>query len=672
MNVNIQNDYQQPEVHPLGEPISFTSKGQVKSRCYEDEWDFLGTEIKANGKKANVSFYKTNPIYKRAIQDTLFGLFSLYKEKNAQEPSSSQLSAWKLGLQHIANALGSTQWADINHRHLFRGFKVHLKKVQLGKSTLLNNILVALNQLFDAGVINRIVDSSELVPLARSHKVDQHIAIPIVMYQKLLSRVISVVETYHPYRHEIARVMGEAYDIQARINRGENLLKNVQGERSFSFLSKKAAATSSRINSASRLLINHDIPEFDIRFDGSQLGLLQYSCEMVVLAFSGVRIGEMVSFNEKSYSIIKTDVCKEISVLTGKTSKGSGGIPTTEVWQTHPIAKDALELAYETTSPLRAIYKVKIESMFKSEQLNIDSYQHALKEVESAFIPLKPSVQKNTFVGANMARAFDRLMKIFDIRATSEDVNEFNLLNPSREGALIVGGYLPKLTPHDFRRSFAVFFKRYGFGTTSSIKFQYKHENINMSDYYANNAELMRMHDVLVDSDLLQLMEEEGISLGVDIYHDIYNQSEHLSGIGGERIAQDKFKKMKAGHHVYMSRVEIESLVRNGSLSAVQLPTGGYCTNGECERICGMGLFIGEKKKCIHSVNTDKTAKEMARQRKRLISKFQGLNIGDTFMVSILVGIKQKIKEIELMLVQHEIKYVAFEDNVEGLINVET
>ena len=182
----------------------------------------------------------------------------------------------------------------------------------------------------------------------------------------------------------------------------------------------------------------------------------------------------------------------------------------------------------------------------------------------------------------------------------------------------------------------------------------------------------MRMHDVLVDSDLLQLMEEEGVSLGVDIYHDIYNQSEHLSGIGGERIAQDKFKKMKAGHHVYMSRVEIESLVRNGSLSAVQLPTGGYCTNGECERICGMGLFIGEKKKCIHSVNTDKTAKEMARQRKRLISKFQGLNIGDTFMVSILVGIKQKIKEIELMLVQHEIKYVAFEDNVEGLINVET
>jgi len=129
---------------------------------------------------------------------------------------------------------------------------------------------------------------------------------------------------------------------------------------------------------------------------------------------------------------------------------------------------------------------------------------------------------------------------------------------------------------------------------------------------------------------------------------------------------------MKAGHEVYMSRAEIELLVRNGSLAAIQLPTGGYCTNGDCERICGMGLFISEKKPCVHKVNTDKTAKVLSRQRKRLIRQFQGLNSGDTMMVSILVGIKQKIKEIEVTLVKHEIRHDAFEDKVRGLIDVKS
>ena len=85
-----------------------------------------------------------------------------------------------------------------------------------------------------------------------------------------------------------------------------------------------------------------------------------------------------------------------------------------------------------------------------------------------------------------------------------------------------------------------------------------------------------------------------------------------------------------------------------------------------------MGLFISEKKPCVHKVNTDKTAKELSRQRKRLIRQFQGLNTGDTLMNSILVGIKQKIKEVEKILVTHEIKYDVFEDKVRGLIDVKS
>ena len=189
-----------------------------------------------------------------------------------------------------------------------------------------------------------------------------------------------------------------------------------------------------------------------------------------------------------------------------------------------------------------------------------------------------------------------------------------------------------------------------------------------MSDYYANNAQLMHMNDVLMDIDLLKLMEEEGIKLGIDIYDDIYNKSAQLSGGGGERIASDKLEKVKAGLKIYMTRAEIEMLVRNGSLSAVQLPTGGYCVNPRCERLCGMGLFGGESKNCVHKVVTDKSAKKMASMRNRLIEQFREFNNGDSLRAAILVGIKQKIKEIEITLKGHGIEYVSFEDKIAGII----
>tara|TARA_R110000737_G_scaffold31063_4_gene49610 strand:- start:3660 stop:5672 length:2013 start_codon:yes stop_codon:yes gene_type:complete len=670
MNAIGQNHLQYTAEHPLGEPISFTSDGEVNSRRYSELWDFSGVEARGYGKMSTVSFISTSPSYRKTIQDTLFGLYYFYKRKYAQAPTSIQLDSWKSGLQHIANILGSTEWTEIDTDQGFRSFKLKLKSMQLGIPTIQGKVVNVLNKLFEGGVVTRIVNGRVLAALGANKAAEQHIAVPIGMYQNLLSQVILKVETYHPHRESIARVQREADAIKARVRNGENLLIGHKGKSNSDVLSMGHGAIERRSQTARQKLIKHDIHDFNVGTITQELSVLKSSCAIVLLAFSGARVGEMVSFGKDSYDIIKTDSGKEISVLHGETSKGNDGKPLATTWQTHMIAKDALELVYDMTEPLRESYKVKIEVMLKNGELNFDQYQKAKKDVKSAFIPLKFGMQKRTFVSTAFSGEFNRLMKLFDIRATEKDVDEFDLLNPSREGTLKVGSYLPKLTPHDFRRSFAVFFKRYGFGNASGIKFQYKHHNINMSDYYAKNAELMSMHDVLMDKNLLQIMEEEGISLGVDIYDDIYNGSKNLSGVGGERIAQDKFKKMKTGHEVYMSRADIESLVRNGSLAIVQLPTGGYCTNSKCERICGMRLFIGEKKQCIHSVNTDKTAKEMARQRNRLIGKFQGLNSGDTMMNSILVGIKQKIKEIEIVLVKHEVKYDAFEDKVRGLINV--
>jgi len=670
MEVNNPNYSKQgATLNPRGKPIAFTSDGEVRSYHYDDVWNFLGTEAKGIGKKSTVSFLKTEPQYKRAIQDTLYELFKFYQGKDAISPNSCQLHSYKLGLEHIAKISGSSDWSLIDSERNFKRFKKQIKKNGLGQGTIETNIVTVLNKLSELGIISRFVSGRELVALAVQKVRKQNIAIPIGIYQQILSHAIATVETYHPFRHEIARVMEEAYGIRAKVESGENLLKGLPGSRPDKNLRMKYPNIMKRQRTACQRLIEHSIPDFDIQLNGTVLAHLQSVCQVVVFAFSGARLGECLSFNTESYHTKKTDGGNEISILRGETTKGNDGKPKIEVWQSHPIAKDALELAYDMTESLRSIYTLKIKSKYKFGAYNYDEYLRSLKEVNSAFIPVYLNLQQDNYVSSNISTKINKLMSYWDIKANSKDVTEFDLLNPSRDGELKVGGYLPKLTPHDFRRSFAVFFMRYGFGTASGIKFQYKHENINMSEYYANNADLMRMNDLLMDTELLRLMEEEGINLGVDIYDDIYNGSEHLSGTGGERIAQDKFAKMKSDQHVYMTRTEIESLVRNGSLAVVQLPTGGYCINPDCNRVCGMGLFPSEKKKCIHQVNTDKTAKKMAQQRKRLIVQFKGLNTGDTLRNSILVGIKQKIKTIEVMLNEHEIKYELFNDRVEGLIN---
>lgn len=658
---------QQSEATNLfGDPITFTSEGNVLSRRYDEKWDFSGSEARANGNKSIVSFTQTNPKYRKAIQDTLADLYFFYKDRNVVAPTSIQLNTWKVGMKHLAAALKTTKWTELDTIREFNNFKIQLKQLNLSEATIYGVVNI-LNKLFEIGIVKLIVDGRTLVALKCPKRRTQHNAVPMGMYTRLLSCVISNVETYYPHRHEISRVMQEAYAIKKKVRNKEIVRDGGLGR---PIISHSETSLEQRVYRANKSLIKHNIPDFVIKLNGHQLGVLQNSCAIAVQGFSGVRVGELNSFNAKSYQIKETDDGKKISVLRGMTSKGNDGIPKTATWQTHPIAKDALELAYDMTATLRDHYKSKIEFMFESGQFTLDHYQQALKEVESAFIPTTPGKQKTTFVSQNMARTFNELMKSFDIRATEVDVEEFDMLNPTRIGLLKVGGYLPNFSPHDLRRTFAVFFKRYGFGTAVGIKFQYKHTNLNMSDYYANNADLMRMHDVLLDTDLLQIMQEEGIKLGVEIYDDIYNNSQHLSGENGELIAQDKFKKMQAGHKVYMHRSEIESLVRNGSISVVQLPTGAYCTNPECERLCGMGLFAGAKRKCVHTVNTDKSAKIMAKQRKRDIDKFKGLNTGDPKWNSILVRIKQNIKELEVVLLKHEVRFEPFDDRVKGLINV--
>lgn len=646
-----------PQYHK-DKPVSLHSDGSVESYIFDNTWRFTGTINTGVGKPIAVSFAKIDIKYRKGIQSTLAYFIDTHKQKDKTHPTIGQIQHWKQGLYLIAQCLKACNWGLMTDDNLFSEFKKSLRKIVIERvlsQTQINNLVTTLNRLNRLKLCQRFC-TIEGLNVTSPKGVKQHIAMPANMYQQILSEAVSTVETYHPHRHEISRLMRRVQEIY-------------QEEKHRTGCSSTPGQINDRTSKRVRE-IKHNIPNFKLTRDGTYITNILVPCAVVILAFSGVRVGELRNFSKNSYEERSGTSNIAISLLRGETTKAVNGIPKKEIWQTHPISRDALELAYECTEYLREAFKAEVNNKYNKNAITTDEYNRVIRALESAFLPTQPqhnSIKNYQSTATGSKRIFSYIQSL-NIKATKEDVESFNLLNPTWYGELKVGCTLPKLSAHDFRRSFAVFFRRYGFGTSSTIKFQYKHSNINMSDYYGNNAQLQSMEDVLLDTDLIQLMHEEGVNLGVDIFDEIYNESEALSGAGGERITKDKFEKLSTGERTYMTRGEIERLVRSGTISVVKLPTGGYCMNASCSRVCGIGEFAAEIKPCEHQVITDKEAKKIHRQNLRLIKTFRALNTGDPMMNSILIATKQKIKRNEILIYQHGLEFQSFEDDVEGTI----
>ncbi|EME3957820.1 TPA: hypothetical protein ACN371_003604 [Vibrio parahaemolyticus] len=622
-------------------------------------WDFSPSHMGGVRSSLTVSFRATNPEHVNGIQDALYKIYHHYKNKNSARLSVGHMDVLKAGLQYVADCLGGTEWCSLENNRELKPFLRQLKQKKLSSSSI-STILQLLNKLTECGELNVYIGSKALLKCASDIESKQHVAIPHRLYQRILSRALEVVEKYHPYRHDISNVMSQAYDIHKRIWSGERLVTDGRGN-GRDELSMSSRAIDHRVRKAMKR-IGHDIPDFDVKLDGTALSDILVSCLIVTQGFSGVRIGEAASLNANSADEVTVN-SRKVTVLTGETTKGNNAKPKTVTWQSHPVAKVALELAYDMMAANRAFYRKDVDEKERQGETK-ENTKHMRRQLESAFLVPQATRQTSNNYIFNPWKALKKFIKNLAYKATTEDVEEFNMLNPTREGDLKIGGTYSGLASHDFRRTFAVFFVRYGFGTASGIKFQFKHENINMSGYYANNAELAQMNDLLMDEDILEDLKEAGIDLGVDIFDEIFNQSEHLSGAKGEAIMQDRMKKLEAGESIFMTREEIEENLRRGNFHIMQLPSGAYCTNGSCDRVCGTLSFRAEIKECEHKVVSDKGAKVIAKQRDRLIAKFTNLNTGDPLKSSILTGLKQKIQVEELTLKAHEIPYKPFNDDI--------
>lgn len=610
--------------------VTTDANGNAVSYVFDDEWDFSQSRNFSDvTEQRSISFKNISLNLKKEIQSTL----AIFVKKYPKQSVNTLI--YKRGhLIRLAKSLGSTNWSELDNDLVFRHFKSNVKKHRYSTATI-QGTLVTLNQLSLLKLTSRYIADikTNSKKLACNNKVEklQHIAIPEAMATNIFSCAEKIIEKYHPFRKEISAAYSYYYQAREKfINENPNV-----NSKEFWALAGK------------NLKHNISIEGFEVRSNSNDLDLIKTACMIIIVGYSGVRHGEGLSIPRDGYDE-KTYHEFVIPFIRGFITKpNESGKATEEAWITHPIVKNALELLFDCTEFAREIYRKKYSDNTTK-----------LKVIEAGLLSTNiPYHEKNVLWSTTSLNTWlNKFLRLFDIRATAKDVIEFNKVNSSRKGQLKEDGYLPKLSSHDFRRTFAVFLTRNKLGNIMTLKKQYKHLNVLMSQWYANGSNLAADLDIKVDGGLQELIGEANILIMTETAFEVFN-SPTLSGEEGERIDKERSKESYSGS-IYLSKKELERQIRAGDLSIVEHPTG-YCFNPSCSRICSSNLSTVT---CKHEAVTKEKAQDLASTRIRLISKYNNLLVCGGEYRSIRNLIFTEIKAIEFTLSKHEIPFDPFID----------
>lgn len=334
-----------------------------------------------------------------------------------------------------------------------------------------------------------------------------------------------------------------------------------------------------------------------------------------------------------------------IPILHGLETKSHlGAVARHTSWVTIPSVKKAILLLWDAFDFAREEWKIKAESI-----IHLDEKKSFIDKVNCLFITLPYIGAYNPNVGRqSLADSLYSFVKSIGYRATKDDVQEFDLLNPSRKGELKIGQIL-KVHPHAFRRTFAVYLVRNKLASLLDIKYQFKHMNMTMTSWYANQANIASYVDMMIDKDLQDEIAGENLNYMTDVFYHFYNEAETLAGHEGKRITN---LRTEGDTRIYLSREEIRKQVQDGQLSLVEHP-GGYCTNPNCDRICDMTT-------CQYKIVTKEQAKSLIPIREQLITKYNVIATAGFDMPNVTSKFFYEIKAIEQVLSEHHFDYVSF------------
>ncbi|ELL8699399.1 hypothetical protein RX307_001575 [Escherichia coli] len=522
----------------------------------------------------------------------------------------------------------------------------------------LTHVFISLNHVFALHQWLKLVfnlDKIKSLTLAKklSNKSKQQtLTIPERIADEIYGKAIELVEVAYNYRKELAmteKLLQQNYIagkliIDKKIQSGVlNWLTNSTGK----IVNKHRYAQ--EINKVkpqkSKFIVNSTLKDPNLLLEKGNRSFKYYynqlitACYICCGAFSGMRDSELGELTSESYFMEKFDG-REFHMLQSRTFK-LGEKSTT--WVAAPIAKKAIELASELTKEWR------LERSNASAMLATD------------VIWLSRSIGSKMPIFVDWTARLKRFCKHFNIIVNSNDYRECVESNPNsslkiRE-VVQVGKPWP-LAPHQFRRSLAFYTIRHRLGTTISLKQQYKHLYLQMTEWYTEGGTVARLNNLVIDDKLQGFLDTIKLEETTNKIFNFVHSDKPLSGSHGKAIVAMRDNVP----HIYGSWDIIYQSVKNGTLS-LHGTLHSYCKNGYN---CDMDGVINPAF-CVDcssgsSIIDEENAKWWQTKHKELTDY---LAVNPSASISIYSHCITQIRAAELIMRDFGISFVEYKHQVE-------
>ncbi|MCY1700927.1 hypothetical protein OVA10_23170 [Lelliottia sp. SL45] len=637
--------------------VSYDPDSRPLSYFLDDIWDFRAYVLTRSGNSQGVAVWNWGRIpesFRKTVRHLMYTHLFEKRRTSSEGISgvSARFNAWS-ALSQLCIQCGIPVMSALGDSGMQQKLMDAISARKL-TVTRVKHLLAGLTLAHRYGFVHFPLKNVTLLAekLADKGKISQQtLAIPQPLAVQIYSHAIHRLEAWHSSRNDLALLFSEYLSLveQKRPKPVSNTL--LRYELFLSTLSKQANYIYAPSDTLT--VFYNDILA---------------ACGTVIGAVSGMRNGEWYELEAGSYH---EQTFKGIthSLLTGKTSKYSQGIPVRHAWVTAPVARVATELLAVVTEPRRKRLRIESDVLRRSDRHN------AAKKLEehgkSLFLALGARGGNIVLTKSSIKNALDRLVATAPAKDGSsgaflreEHLPEFKALNKQLNKLDIPLNKLWPIATHQFRRTFAVFLLRNNFGSFLQVKQQFAHTNLSMSVWYGRNAEVAKTFDMEQDPEIQSELAEMNMLLMTDIADKIYLTDEPVSGTAGTLIR----KQIAQGNIVFHNREEIEAAIRKGELSIVD---NGHslCLNPGCERLeCTMDPLLNPVL-CSHDVMLYQHALLRADLRERLIARHSNAVRQNLNQPNILSKTLVGIRACEKVMADHGIQFEPY--NLKSSINIQ-
>lgn len=324
----------------------------------------------------------------------------------------------------------------------------------------------------------------------------------------------------------------------------------------------------------------------------TEIRRLRTACFIIIFAFSGMRISEVLSLKTDCYFEHEGWDGATYGWLRGTTYKLEED-PKPAEWMVPPVVKDAVGLLIRIAAPIRKKLEDKISAL--EAKITIPHLSKSLLKKD------KVKVQHLKDLGSSLFLLQYGRFSIMSEQAMREGLRLFCqdvdlVVEPSdldqvRDRAKIKAGELWPIAPHQFRKTFARYVARCILGDVRYLREHFKHWSLDMTLSYAWDEE------DLVDPTLIDEILDEHQELQSDIVQGWvdFNRNQHLAGVGGEGV------KSERGRSRVLVATDLRAVARQLSKGYFLRGLGhSWCTEKECR---GKGIYsVTECKECENRI----------------------------------------------------------------------